>query len=135
MAKVDVNNLDWQITDLDSKIKDLQRQKNKLKDKRSNTIRCPKCDCYWDALYLKSIKNVQRIKPTFRRELKVFWECPDCKTELAELLVGNYVDYASKSDKESVEVLYENTPSEVTSVREINSKFWHGDISWDKANI
>lgn len=146
MAKVDVDALNTQIKDLESKIESLQQQKSKLKDKRDNTIRCPKCNCYWDALYLKSIKNIQRIKhyedeskmrPTFCHELKVFWECPDCRTEIKENLVANYVDYAcnSPSHKESVKVLYENEPSEVTSVREIKSKFWKDDISWDKANI
>ena len=144
MAKVDVKSLDYQIMDLDSKIKDLQQQRDKLKDKRGNTIRCPKCDCYWDALYLKSIKNIQRIKryedqqlriPTFCRELKVFWVCPDCGTEIERSIVANYEDYASKSHKESVKVLYENEPSEVTSVKEINLKLWHGDISWDKVSL
>ena len=142
MAKVNVKELDYQITDLEFKIKNLQQQKDNLRDKRSNTVHCHKCDCYWDALYLKSIKNIQRIKryeeqlrrPTFCHELEVFWECPECKSELTQHLVGNYTD-ASKSDKESVKVLYENIPSEVTNVREINSKFWQGDISWDKANI
>lgn len=142
MAKVNVKELDYQIMGLESKIKNLQQQKDNLRDKRSNTIHCYKCDCYWDALYLKSIKNIQRIKryeeqlrrPTFCRELEVFWECPECRSELTQLLTGNYTD-ASKSDKESVKVLYENTPSEVTNVREINSKFWKNDISWDKANI
>lgn len=146
MAKVDVEILDGQIKEIESKIKDLDQQRSKLKDKRDNTIHCLNCDCYWDALYLKSIKNIQRIKrhedepeirPTFCQELKVFWECPDCRTEIGKILVGSYVDYAcnSPSHKESVKVLYENNPSEVTSVREINSKFWHNDISWDKANI
>ena len=146
MAKVDVRELDHQIMNLNSKIENLEQQRIELKDKRDNTIRCPKCNCYWDALYLKSIKNIQRIKhyedepeirPTFCQELKVFWECPDCRTEIGELLVGSYVDYAcnSPSHKESVKVLYENEPSEVISVREIKSKFWHNDISWDKADI
>ena len=142
MAKVNVKELDYQIMDLESKIKNLQQQKDSLKDKRSNTIHCHKCNCYWNALYLKSIKNIQRIehhkeqlrRPTFCHELKVFWECPECRSELQQQLVGNYTD-ASKSDKESVKVLYENTPSKVTSVREIKSKFWKDDISWDKANI
>ena len=144
MAKVDVETLDQLITDVDSKIKDLEQQRVKLREKRGNTIRCPKCNCYWDALYLKSIKNIQRIKrwddepemrPTFCHELKVFWECPDCKSEIKENLVANYVDYASISHKESTTVLYENEPSEVTSIKEIHFKLWTGDISWDKANI
>lgn len=98
MAKVDVETLDYLITDVESKIKDLEQQRVKLREKRGNTIRCPKCNCYWDALYLKSIKNVQRIKryddepemrPTFCHELKVFWECPDCKSSiLISIIVG-----------------------------------------------
>lgn len=144
MAKVDVETLDYLITDVESKIKDLEQQRVKLREKRGNTIRCPKCNCYWDALYLKSIKNIQRIKrwddepemrPTFCHELKVFWECPDCKSEIKENLVADYVDYASNSHKESTTVLYENKTSEVTSVKEIRRKLWTGDISWDKANI
>lgn len=144
MAKVDIDTLNTQIKDLESKIEDLQRQRSKLKNKRDNTICCPKCNCYWDALYLKSIKNIQRIKyyedepkirPTFCRELKVFWECPDCKSEITKNLVASYMDYASKSHKESIKVLYENEPSEVTSIKEIKSKFWHNNISWDKVNL
>lgn len=146
MAKVDVETLNYLITDIESKIKDLEQQRVELREKRGNTIHCPKCNCYWDALYLKSIKNIQRIeryedepkiRPIFCRELKIFWECPDCRSEIQENLVANWEDYACKSPshKESVKVLYENEPSEVTSVKEIRRKLWTGDISWDKANI
>ena len=122
MARLDIKSFEKGIEKIDEQIQKLEERKAKLRDKIHNTVECPNCHWYWDALYLINVTRTIKVsKDVTDEKVEALWTCPMCKTQIHQVfkdLSDHW--YGEESGKE---VLLEGSTDKVTKVKEIRERF------------
>jgi hypothetical protein len=122
MARLDIKSFEKGIEKIDEQIRKLEERKIKLRDKIHNTVECPTCHWYWDALYLVNVtKTIKVAKDVTDEKVEALWICPMCKTQIHQVFKDLSDHWYGEENSE--EVLLEGSTDKVTKVKEIREKF------------
>lgn len=122
MARLDIKSFEKGIEKIDEQIRKLEERRTRLRDKIHNTVECPTCHWYWDALYLvKVTKTIKVAKDTTDEKVEALWTCPMCKTQIHQVFRDLSDQWYGEESGE--EVLLEGSTDKVTKVKEIRERF------------
>lgn len=122
MARLDIKSFEKGIEKIDEQIRRLEERKAKLRDRIHNTVECPTCHWYWDALYLVNVtKTIKVAKDVTDEKVEALWTCPMCKTQIHQVFKDLSDHWYGEENSE--EVLLEGSTDKVTKVKEIREKF------------
>ena len=122
MARLDIKSFEKGIEKIDEQIRKLEERKAKLRDKIHNTVECPNCHWYWDALYLVNVtRTIKVAKDVTDEKVEALWTCPMCKTQIHQVFKDLSDQWYGEESGE--EVLLEGSTDKVTKVKEIREKF------------
>ena len=122
MARIDIKSFEKGIEKIDEQIRKLEERKTKLRDKIHNTVECPNCHWYWDALYLVNVtRTIKVAKDVTDEKVEALWTCPMCKTQIHQVFKDLSDHWYGEENSE--EVLLEGSTDKVTKVKEIRERF------------
>lgn len=122
MARLDIKSFEKGIEKIDEQIRKLEERRARLRDKIHNTVECPNCHWYWDALYLVNVtKTIKVAKDVTDEKVEALWTCPMCKTQIHQVFKDLSDHWYGEENSE--EVLLEGSTDKVTKVKEIREKF------------